>query len=149
MLTTAATDVRVYVDASALVKLVVDEPESAALHRFVESSRPRLATSELAIVEVLRAVRVAAAGPDGIRRARKELDATEFLDVDRELLETALSWTSARVRSLDAIHLASALRIGAREMLVYDRRLAEAAEAAGLEVLSPGNPLATSGAEGT
>lgn len=120
------------------MKLVVDEPESAALHRFVESSRPRLATSELAIVEVLRAVRVAAAGPDGIRRARKELDATEFLDVDRELLETAVSWTSARVRSLDAVHLASALRIGAREMLVYDRRLAEAAEAAGLEVLSPG-----------
>lgn len=71
-------------------------------------------------------------------RARQELDATELLDVDRELLETAVSWTSARVRSLDAIHLASALRVGAREMLVYDRRLAEAAAAAGLEVLSPG-----------
>ncbi|MEP7336099.1 MAG: type II toxin-antitoxin system VapC family toxin [Actinomycetota bacterium] len=137
-MTTAATDVRVYVDASALVKLVVDEPESVALRRFVESSRPRLATSELAIVELLRAVRVAGSGADGIRRAREELDATELLDVDRELLETAVSWTSARVRSLDAIHLASALRIGAREMLVYDRRLAEAAEAAGLEVLSPG-----------
>jgi predicted nucleic acid-binding protein len=42
------------------------------------------------------------------------------------------------VRALDAIHLASALRVGAREMLVYDRRLAEAASAAGLQVLSPG-----------
>lgn len=138
MLTTAATDLRIYVDTSALVKLVVEEPESSALRRFVESNRPRLATSELAIVELLRAVRVAAAGADGIRRARQELDAAELIDVDRNLLETAVSWTSARVRSLDAIHLASALRVGAREMLVYDRRLAEAAAAAGLEVLSPG-----------
>ena len=138
MLTTAATELRIYVDASALVKLVVDEPESPALRRFVESNRPRLATSELAIVELLRAVRVAAAGADGLRRAREELDATELVDVDLNLLETAVSWTSALVRSLDAIHLVSALRVGAREMLVYDRRLAEAAQAAGLEVLSPG-----------
>jgi uncharacterized protein len=117
---------------------VVGEPESAALRRFVESNRPRLATSELAVVEVLRAVRVAAAGAEGIRRAREELDATELLDVDRELIEAAIGWTSARVRSLDAIHLESAMRVGARQMLVYDRRLAEAAAGAGLEVLSPG-----------
>ncbi len=120
------------------MKLVVEEPESSALRRFVESNRPRLATSELVIVELLRAVRVAAAGADGLRRAREELDATELLDIDRPLLELAVSWTSAQVRSLDAIHLASALRVGAREMLVYDRRLAEAAAAVGLEVLSPG-----------
>lgn len=120
------------------MKLVVDEPESAALRGVLDSTRPRLATSELAVVELLRAVRVAAAGADGIRRARRELDETELLGVDRELVEAAVAWTSARVRSLDAIHLASALRVGAREMLVYDRRLAEAASAAGLEVLSPG-----------
>lgn len=120
------------------MKLVVEERESEELRRYVESSRARLATSELAIVELLRAVRVAAGGPDGILRARRELDETELLNVDRELLESAVSWTSASVRSLDAIHLASALRVGAREMLVYDRRLAEAAAAAGLEVLSPG-----------
>ena len=105
---------------------------------YLESSRARLATSELAIVELLRAVRVAAAGPEGMRRARRELDEIELLDVDRELIEASVGWTSARVRSLDAIHLASALRIGAGEMLVYDRRLAEAAAGAGLEVLSPG-----------
>lgn len=66
------------------------------------------------------------------------LDEADLVDVDRELLDAAVAWTSARVRSVDAIHLASALRVGARQMLVYDRRLAEAAEAAGLEVLSPG-----------
>ena len=49
-----------------------------------------------------------------------------------------MSYSSAHVRSLDAIHLASAVRVGARRMLVYDRRLAEAAEAAGNEVLQPG-----------
>jgi len=42
------------------------------------------------------------------------------------------------VRTLDAVHLASALRIRARRMLVYDRRLAEAADAAGLETIAPG-----------
>lgn len=136
--TIAATDERIYADASALVKLVVEERESEPLRRFVDERRPLLTTSELAIVELLRAVRVAAGGAEGMARARQELDATELLDVDRELLETAVSWTSARVRSLDAIHLASAVRVGARAMLVYDRRLAEAAAGAGLEVLSPG-----------
>ncbi len=66
------------------------------------------------------------------------LDGVEIVELDRSLLEAAVSYTSTRIRSLDAIHLASAVRVGARQMLVYDRRLAEAAAAAGLEVLSPG-----------
>jgi predicted nucleic acid-binding protein len=89
-------------------------------------------------VELMRAVRVAGLGPVGARRARAHLDEADLVAIDRELLETAISWTSARVRTIDAIHLASALRVGAREILVYDRRLAEAAVAAGLDVLSPG-----------
>lgn len=138
MPTTAATEAPVYADASALVKLVVEEPESSALRGFLEVHDPTLASSALALVEVLRAVRVAGLGGDGVRRAREELDATDVVELDRELLEAAVSWTSAEVRTLDAIHLASALRVGAREFLVYDRRLADAAAAAGLEVLSPG-----------
>jgi len=136
--TTAATESPVYADASALVKLVVAEPETPALRGFLESHDPTLAASALALVEVLRAVSVAGLGGEGARRAREELDETDVVELDRELLEAAVSWTSVQVRTLDAIHLASALRVGAREMLVYDRRLAEAAEAAGLEVLSPG-----------
>jgi predicted nucleic acid-binding protein len=120
------------------VKLVVEEPETAALETLLEQRRPSLATCSIAVVEVLRAVRVAGLGGEGARRARRYLDAAVLLDVDRELIEAAIGWTSAHVRSLDAIHLASALRVGARQMLVYDRRLAEAAAAAGLEVLSPG-----------
>ena len=128
----------VYADASALVKLVVEERETAALEEFVNLRTPLIATCALAVVEVLRAVRIAGLGGEGASRARRHFDAAVLLDIDRELIEAAIGWTSARIRSLDAIHLASALRVGAREMLVYDRRLAEAAEAAGLEVLSPG-----------
>ena len=97
-----------------------------------------LTTSALSLVEVQRGARIAAAGGEGATRARALLDAVELVDLDRELLEDAVSYSSVHVRSLDAIHLASAVRIGARQMLVYDRRLAEAAAAAGMEVLHPG-----------
>jgi predicted nucleic acid-binding protein len=91
----------------------------------------------LAIVEVQRGARVA--GPDhGSRSARAVLERVLLVDIDRDLLEDAVSFTSAHVRSLDAIHLASARRARATEMLVYDRRLAEAAQAAGIDVLQPG-----------
>ena len=74
----------------------------------------------------------------GTQRSRVVLERVQLVELDRDLLEDAVSYSSAHVRSLDAIHLASAVRVGARQMLVYDRRLAEAAAAAGLEVLSPG-----------
>lgn len=96
-----------------------------------------LITSSLSVVEVQRGARIA--DPvTGARKARELLDRLRLVDIDRELLEDAVSYSSAHVRSLDAIHLASALRVGARQMLVYDWRLAEAASAAGLETLSPG-----------
>jgi predicted nucleic acid-binding protein len=121
-----------------LVKLVVDEPETASLHAYLNERAPQLTTSAIAVVEFMRAVRVAGLGAAGARRARQHLDEAGLVDIDRELLEAAISWTSARVRTIDAIHLASALRVGAQEIVVYDGRLAEAAAAAGLEVLSPG-----------
>jgi hypothetical protein len=65
-------------------------------------------------------------------------DETELLGVDRELVEAAVARTSAWVRSLDATSVASTLRVGARERLVYDRRFAEATSAAELEVVGPG-----------
>ncbi len=137
-LTIAATDRLIYIDSSALVKLAVREPETAALRSFLDERMPELVSSALAVVEVLRAARLAAPDGTGARRARTQLDETRLVDLDRELLETAVSWTSARVRALDAIHLASALRVQAPSMIVYDLRLAEAAATAGLEVLSPG-----------
>jgi len=120
------------------VKLLVREPETAALSALLARRAASLATSVIAVVEVLRAVRIAEPGPAGARRARARLHESMLVDATRELLDEAASYTSSHVRALDAIHLVSALRIGAREILVYDRRLAEAAGAAGLEVLSPG-----------
>ena len=120
-----------------MVKLVVDERETEALQAYLRSERPVLITSALSIVEVQRGARIAdPAG--GARRSRDVLDRVELVELDRDVLEDAVTYTSARVRSLDGIHLASALRTGVRRILVYDRRLAEAAAAAGLEVLSPG-----------
>lgn len=114
------------------------EPETAALVDLLTGRRSSLASSAIAVVEVLRAVRIAEPGPAGAQRAHRRLDETVLVDVTRDLLLEAASYTSARVRTLDAIHLVSALRLGTREILVYDERLAEAAATAGLEVLSPG-----------
>lgn len=119
------------------MKLAVEEPESAALHAFVEAETFELTSSALAVVEVARGVRVADLDTPS-RSAATVLDRVLLIDIDRELLRFAVTYTSARVRSLDAIHLASALKADARRMLVYDHRLAEAAAATGLEVLSPG-----------
>jgi predicted nucleic acid-binding protein len=134
--TIAATE-PVYADSSALVKLTISEPESVALREFVDAGDFELTTSVLALVEVQRGARLAEPA-NGSRSARELLDRVLLIDLDRDLLQEAVSFTSAQVRSLDAIHLVSALMVGARQMLVYDRRLAEAAAAAGLEVLSPG-----------
>jgi uncharacterized protein len=118
------------------VKLAVRERETEALRDYLHVD-PMLVSSAVAIVEVQRGARIADPR-GGARKARAVLDRVALLDVDRVLLEEAVSISSAHVRPLDAIHIATAVRAGARTMLVYDRRLAEAAQAAGLEILAPG-----------
>jgi uncharacterized protein len=118
------------------VKLAVAERETSALQAFLKSD-PVLISSAVAIVEVHRGARIADPA-DGVQKARAVLERLVLLDLDRVVLEDAVSFASSIVRSLDAIHLASAVRAGTTKMLVYDRRLAEAARVAGLDVLSPG-----------
>lgn len=118
------------------MKLLVDEPESRAL-RASESARAPWATSRISVVEVHRAVTIADPSPATARDAGALLTRCRLIAVSEDLLERARELTSQRLRSLDAIHLASALRIGAGSFLTYDRRVAEAASAAGLRVLSP------------
>ena len=131
----------VYLDASALVKLVVEEPESAALAGYL-ADEPRILTSSLAAVEVARAVRLIDPDEPALERARDILARCDLIEVDRAVRDEAASLDPASVRTLDAIHLASALRV--REELettvIYDRRLAAAAAASGLEVAAPGRP---------
>ena len=124
-----------YVDSSALVKLVLSEPESAAAGSLVASA-PRAATSVIALLEVAQAVKRADPGADGLSDADGLLHGFDLFEVDEALLRDAAR-LPGRLRSLDAIHLASALAIGAESMLVYDHRLAEAAASAGLAVLAP------------
>jgi predicted nucleic acid-binding protein len=128
----------VYLDASALVKLVVVEEESAALQAFLENNAA-LVSCALSRVEVVRAARVH--GADAAARARRVVDALDFLlELDVPLLETAADLEPPILRSLDAIHVAAALQLhGALyAMVTYDARMAAAARAARLAVVSPG-----------
>jgi predicted nucleic acid-binding protein len=130
--TAGVTDV--YADASALVKLLVEEDESSALRAHVVAL-PRLSASAVALVEVARAARVRLASAESLAALWSRV---ELVPVDDGVLLVAAQLTHARLRPLDAIHIASAISVGAGEMLVYDRDLAGAAEAAGIRALSPG-----------
>jgi predicted nucleic acid-binding protein len=125
-----------YVDSSALVKLAVREPESAALRRYLGRHRP-LVSSALARTEVLRALMPL--GPDAIRRGRGVLARVGVLRVNDRVLDAAGLLAPPEIRSLDAVHLASAEQFGTdlRAFVTYDERLATAAAARGFRVVHP------------
>lgn len=122
-----SADGTVYLDSSALVKLVVAEPESPALRRFLKAHRQRMSCA-LARVEVPRAVRGHGAG--AITRARRVLARTNLLQLDDALLDAAAALDPGVLRSLDAIHVAAAQTLGETltALVTYDKRMATAAE---------------------
>ena len=127
----------VYLDASAIVKLVVPEPESAAL-RGELTRDAEWVSSALARVEVLRALRRTGATVDSFRFAEELLDRMALVAVDQPILNAAASAEPAGLRSLDALHLATVLSlVGVDAFVGYDGRLNAAVAAAGLPVLSP------------
>jgi predicted nucleic acid-binding protein len=130
----------VYLDSSALVKLVVREPESQALIEFLRD-RPDRVSSALVLAEVPRALRRARLGTAVRRRAREILARVALVDIDRRALTFAAAIDPPTVRTLDAIHLATALvlREDLRALVTYDRRLAASAERADLQVQRPGS----------
>ena len=125
-----------YLDASALVKLVVREPESAELRRFAQA-RSILASCSLAGVEVVRAVRPH--GRSAVVTARKVLEQIDLAELDAELLDAAAE-LGGSIRSLDAIHIAAALELGdeLEALVTYDLRTATAAGELGIPVVAPG-----------
>jgi predicted nucleic acid-binding protein len=130
--------VTLYLDTSALVKLLVADPESPALRDYlVEHTRARRVASGLVRTELRRtAVRI---DVDLLPAAERLLAALALVRVDDALLDLAGTLAPAVLRSLDAIHLASALRVAPlTALLTYDRRLADAAHAFGLPVSAPG-----------
>lgn len=133
----SAESALVYADSSALVKLVIEEPESEALERRLADG-PVLATSRIALVEVSRATALANPAPQVRQDTALLLDSCLLVDLTDALLRDAAGLASASVRTLDALHLASALRIQADELVAYDRRLVAAARESGLAVASPG-----------
>ena len=128
-----------YLDSSAIVKFAVEEQETPALQAWRRhvSAEDVLMTCELAVAEVLRAVRRV----DGdLDVALAHLDALEQLVIDRDLLLAAERIEPVAIRTLDAIHLAAAAAAGEdlAGVVTYDERMAEAAEALGLTALAPG-----------
>ena len=126
----------VYLDSSAIVKLVVAEPESGALRRYLRS-RPRRASCALARVEVFRAVRPH--GGAAMKRARGVLRRLDLVQLDHDLLDAAAALDAGVVRSLDAIHLAAAqvLGDGLAAVVTYDDRMTAAAGRLGLPLAAP------------
>jgi len=126
----------IYLDSSALVKLSVPEAESDALFAFVSAHRRR-ATSVLARVEVARTLLRFGAGSEA--RQALVLADTTFLELSHQVIERASTLLPTTLRSLDAIHIASALELMPElyGFVTYDMRQAAAARAVGLSVATP------------
>ena len=129
----------VYLDSSALLKLILPEPESAALEKELQR-RPDWLSSALAAIECRRALRRIHAPATVIDRAGCVLEMTTLLRLDEAVLRLAERVGPPALRSLDAIHLAAALSIGdvPEAFITYDDRLAAAARRAKLHVIQPG-----------
>ncbi|WP_280343527.1 type II toxin-antitoxin system VapC family toxin [Nocardia neocaledoniensis] len=128
-----------YFDTSALVKLVHRERETDALVDWlVDRSEVPWMTSALTEVELVRAVRVAA--PQDLVGVPGVLARVDRIDIDPIVRANATAMSPPTVRSLDAIHLATAQELSADldAFLTFDKRLGEAAELAGLVWMSPG-----------
>jgi predicted nucleic acid-binding protein len=125
-----------YVDSSAIVKLVVAEPESKALRRYLSRRQP-LVSSALARTEVVRALMPS--GREAVTRGEDVLRRIQLLRVNDRVLREAGRTKPADLRSLDAIHIASARHLGpsVRQIVTYDERMADAARASGWSVAAP------------
>jgi len=136
----------IYLDSAAVVKLVHAEPESPALRDWLDKrAEAGWISSVLTEIESFRAL--ARYAPDAVSRLPAVLDQINLIDLGPQIRILARTARPATVRSLDAIHLGTALhsRPGLTSFVTYDKRLLEAARAAGLPVDSPSQPqLATS-----
>lgn len=124
-----------YLDASALVKLVLEEAESPAMHRwFVEAER--VVTSRVGVVETIRASR---RYPHETAHRDRVIGDLEVLELSAEITWRAGNVQPPSLGTLDAVHLASAIALGSEldAFVTYDDRLAAAARAAGLPVVRP------------
>lgn len=126
---------RWYLDTSAALKLLVEEAESEALAALVDTQQPSLAACCLLETELRRAAQR--------ETTLTQLSVTTFLEtidlyeVPPSLFAEAGLIPGPNLRSLDALHLAGAIRIGVTHLLTYDARMADAAQRLGIPVLAP------------
>ncbi len=128
----------IYIDTSALVKLLFDEPESSALTDWLtlRADIPKV-SSHLSTIELLRTCR--RIDESLVADARRLLDGVDLVPIDHMIVEQAAILIPRELRSLDAIHLASALSLSSdlTDFVAYDVRLCSAAVDARLPVVSP------------
>lgn len=126
-----------YLDSSAIVKLVVREPETAELVRALQADS-EVVSSHIAWTEVVIATRRAGRSTP---RAERILDGIALVPIDDAILREAATLGPKDLRTLDAIHLATAisLRPDIQTVITYDVRQAQAAFALGLAVWTPGS----------
>lgn len=135
--------IRAYFDSSAVIKLSKDEPESQSLIDYLDDAAAEVSTSVLAEVEVCR----------NLRRHRfddgEAMTGFFLLGIDDEVRKAAAQLEGDGLRSLDAIHIATALGVGDRNLqfVTYDDKQAAAARSAGLIVVQPGRPPVVSPAK--
>jgi predicted nucleic acid-binding protein len=127
---------RAYFDASAIAKLIHEERESLALVDFLDDPMEAV-TSAMSGVEVPRALRRHGVADEEVAEALKGLI---VVSVDADILARASALEPTTLRSLDALHLATALAVGTDglQVVTYDDRLAQAAREQGLTVVQPG-----------
>jgi len=128
--------VAIYLDSSAIVKLVVREPETSALLRYLRRKRP-LVSSALARTEVLRAL--LPSGEEAMARARDVLRRLDLVRVNDRILNAAGLLAPPELRSLDAIHFATAAEIGddLKALVTYDDRMIAAARERRFRIVRP------------
>ncbi len=125
----------VYVDTSALGALLVAQAETAALVDWLDRANVMLVSSDLLETELRRMA---------VREGRDQAKVSELLDgvslaaLDRAAYRSAGLLPMPDLRTLDALHLEAAIRLEVESVLTYDRRLGDAARAAGLDVIAPG-----------
>lgn len=127
----------VYLDSSAFVKLVVEETESVPARTFLANRDARRVSSALLRTESLRAVRHL--GPDALATVREGLRRVDLIGIDDRILDAAGLLEPHVLRTLDAIHLATAMAVGddLEVIVTYDERMVDAARLVGLSTATP------------
>jgi len=133
-----SADRATYLDSSALVKLAVHEPESIELLKDIRRDRRRLISSALSQAEVARAL--LPLGHKAVRRGQEVLARVDLVRINDHVLTAAGELLPMELRTLDAIHLATAQQLGGDlgRLVTYDERMIVAAKQLGIRVAKPG-----------